>query len=80
MRAVGYRQARRYLEGRIDHDTMVAEALAATRQLAKRQRTWLRRMPGVEWFRPQDRDALKGRVAPFLEAPERDLVAPFQGA
>ena len=42
MRAVGYRQVWQYLSGAIDHATMVEKAVAATRQLAKRQRTWLR--------------------------------------
>ena len=42
MRAVGYRQAWRYLEGEIDAETLRATGIAATRQLAKRQMTWLR--------------------------------------
>jgi tRNA dimethylallyltransferase len=42
MRAVGYRQVWEYLEGAIDRDTMREKAIAATRQLAKRQLTWLR--------------------------------------
>lgn len=42
IRAVGYRQVWEYLEGQTDHATMVSKALAATRQLAKRQLTWLR--------------------------------------
>jgi tRNA dimethylallyltransferase len=42
MRCVGYRQAWCYLEGEIDRVTLRARALAATRQLAKRQYTWLR--------------------------------------
>lgn len=42
IRAVGYRQVWEYLEGQTDHATMVDKALAATRQLAKRQLTWLR--------------------------------------
>lgn len=42
MRAVGYRQIWQYLEGQYDRDTMRAKAIAATRQLAKRQLTWLR--------------------------------------
>jgi tRNA dimethylallyltransferase len=45
MRAVGYRQARALLEGRVSFDEMRAQALAATRQLAKRQLTWLRKWP-----------------------------------
>jgi len=46
MRAVGYRQVWQYLSGEIDHGTMVERAVAATRQLAKRQRTWLRSWSG----------------------------------
>ncbi len=42
IRAVGYRQIWQYLEGEFDHDTMVDKAIIATRQLAKRQMTWLR--------------------------------------
>jgi tRNA dimethylallyltransferase len=42
IKSVGYRQMWGYLSGEFDFDTMVAKALAATRQLAKRQFTWLR--------------------------------------
>jgi tRNA dimethylallyltransferase len=42
MRAVGYRQVWEYLEGGVTHQQMVERAVAATRQLAKRQLTWLR--------------------------------------
>lgn len=42
MRCVGYRQALEHLEGRTDRATMRERAIAATRQLAKRQLTWLR--------------------------------------
>jgi tRNA dimethylallyltransferase len=45
MRAVGYRQAWAYLAGACDYTTFTAQAIAATRQLAKRQLTWLRGMP-----------------------------------
>ena len=44
MRSVGYRQAWQYLAGDIDKDAMIAKAEAATRQLAKRQITWIRSM------------------------------------
>ncbi|MEJ2131765.1 MAG: tRNA (adenosine(37)-N6)-dimethylallyltransferase MiaA [Gammaproteobacteria bacterium] len=50
MKAVGYRQVWRYLEGEVDHDAMREEAVAATRQLAKRQLTWLRRWEGAYWL------------------------------
>ncbi|AVR98499.1 tRNA (adenosine(37)-N6)-dimethylallyltransferase MiaA [Pseudoduganella armeniaca] len=45
MRCVGYRQAWEYLDGRIDYATMRETGIIATRQLCKRQLTWLRAMP-----------------------------------
>lgn len=45
MRCVGYRQVWEHLDGRVDRATMRERAIAATRQLAKRQITWLRSMP-----------------------------------
>ncbi|WP_374090422.1 tRNA (adenosine(37)-N6)-dimethylallyltransferase MiaA [Methylomicrobium lacus] len=43
IRAVGYRQVWAYLAGEYDYDTMIERGIIATRQLAKRQFTWLRR-------------------------------------
>jgi tRNA dimethylallyltransferase len=45
IRCVGYRQAWEYLDGTIDYATMRETGIIATRQLAKRQLTWLRSMP-----------------------------------
>jgi tRNA dimethylallyltransferase len=45
MRCVGYRQAWEYLDGAIDETTMRDKGIFATRQLCKRQLTWLRAMP-----------------------------------
>ncbi len=56
-RAVGYRQARAWLEGRVDEATFRQRAVAATRQLAKRQVTWLRREADVRWIDPFRNDA-----------------------
>lgn len=42
IRAVGYRQMWEHLEGELDYDEMVFKGIVATRQLAKRQTTWLR--------------------------------------
>ncbi|MGL4448126.1 tRNA (adenosine(37)-N6)-dimethylallyltransferase MiaA [Shewanella sp.] len=50
MRCVGYRQCWQYLDGEFDYDTMVEKAVAATRQLAKRQLTWLRSWPELNWL------------------------------
>ena len=45
MRCVGYRQTWEYLDGKFDRKTLREKGIAATRQLAKRQLTWLRSMP-----------------------------------
>lgn len=45
MRCVGYRQVWEYLEGKYDEQTLIEKGSAATRQLAKRQLTWLRSFP-----------------------------------
>lgn len=51
MRAVGYRQVWEFLEGRYDQKLMREKAIAATRQLAKRQLTWLRHWASeVSWI------------------------------
>jgi tRNA dimethylallyltransferase len=50
MRAVGYRQAWTWLQGKCTYDEMRERAIAATRQLAKRQLTWLRRERVSIWY------------------------------
>ncbi|MCD1125414.1 tRNA (adenosine(37)-N6)-dimethylallyltransferase MiaA [Jinshanibacter sp. LJY008] len=50
MRCVGYRQMWMYLNGEIDHEEMVYRGICATRQLSKRQMTWLRGWEGVDWL------------------------------
>ncbi|WP_444894784.1 tRNA (adenosine(37)-N6)-dimethylallyltransferase MiaA [Microbulbifer sp. TRSA001] len=54
IRAVGYRQVWQHLQGQTDYDDMVAAGIAATRQLAKRQLTWLRRWPDLLTLYTQD--------------------------
>jgi tRNA dimethylallyltransferase len=50
MRCVGYRQVSQFLEGELDYAALEEKAIAATRQLAKRQMTWLRAMPEAKVF------------------------------
>ncbi|HLP31170.1 MAG TPA: hypothetical protein VK150_07400, partial [Geothrix sp.] len=50
IRCVGYRQAWGYLAGEYDEATLVEKAVSATRQLAKRQLTWLRHWEGAARF------------------------------
>lgn len=50
MRTVGYRQLWQHLAGECSQEEAVERAVAATRQLAKRQLTWLRKWPELEWI------------------------------
>lgn len=55
MRAVGYQELWRHLDGEWDLATATERAIAATRQLAKRQLTWLRSEPALgDWLDPAD--------------------------
>ncbi|HUP28768.1 MAG TPA: tRNA (adenosine(37)-N6)-dimethylallyltransferase MiaA [Usitatibacter sp.] len=72
MRAVGYRQAWDVLAGDAPAATLEARGIAATRQLAKRQLTWMRSMDDVERFdclRPDLAAAVARRVDDFLSLP-----------
>jgi len=71
MRSVGYRQVWEYLDGVVTLDVARDKALFATRQLAKRQITWLRGMSGVEMFDPLEPgaiDAISRCLIEFLES------------
>jgi tRNA dimethylallyltransferase len=62
MRCVGYRQVWDHLEAAYDRATLRDRGIAATRQLAKRQLTWLRSLPEVESFTDGDRLAARLRA------------------
>jgi tRNA dimethylallyltransferase len=66
MRCVGYRQAWAHLEGRYDAAEMRDRGVFATRQLAKRQLTWLRSWPGVTVLDPFE-PATPARVIAAIE-------------
>lgn len=67
LRAVGYRQAWEHLDGATDAAGFRDRAIFATRQLAKRQLTWLRRALDARWFDPAaDRAGLERALALFL--------------
>ncbi len=65
VRSIGYRQIWRYLQGQDSYDEMVYKAIVATRQLAKRQLTWLRSWQDVTLLPPHTSDALE-MVTKFL--------------
>lgn len=50
IRSVGYRQAWEHLEGLLSYEAMTERGIIATRQLAKRQFTWLRSWPALHWL------------------------------
>lgn len=58
MRSVGYRQVWEYLEGKCTKDEMIERAVAATRQLAKRQYTWLRKQKQSLWLDPREPESI----------------------
>lgn len=64
VRAVGYRQAWEFLDGQGDAQDVRERAIAATRQLAKRQLTWLRGELDARWFDPATEHA---RLAQALD-------------
>jgi tRNA dimethylallyltransferase len=70
MRCVGYRQAWEYLDGAYDRQTLREKGIAATRQLAKRQLTWLRSMPDriiIDCIRKDAVAAVMEYVRPFID-------------
>jgi tRNA dimethylallyltransferase len=72
MRSVGYRQAWEVLEGRAGASALADKGIAATRQLAKRQLTWLRSMRDLERYdclRPDLAAVIVTRVEGFLSRP-----------
>jgi tRNA dimethylallyltransferase len=60
MRAVGYRQVWEYLDGTLSYTQMEEKAIVATRQLAKRQMTWLRSMANIQFFDCLNKDLESG--------------------
>ena len=66
--AVGYRELLRHLEEGADLEVCVNDAITHSRQLARRQRSWFRRDPRVEWFdEPSDAAA---RIGEILRSPD----------
>lgn len=65
IRSVGYRQVWEHLEGKLGFEEMKEKAVIATRQLAKRQITWLRRWKQATWFDSEAEDVV-GKVIKHL--------------
>lgn len=67
LRCVGYRQAFEYISGEYDYATFVAKGMAATRQLAKRQLTWLRTWPDAQVVFADERQSILDSIKKFLD-------------
>jgi tRNA dimethylallyltransferase len=67
LRSVGYRQVLQMLRGDLERPEMVDRAVAATRQLAKRQLTWLRQQAGLVWI-PADAGGARDSVTRYLQS------------
>jgi tRNA dimethylallyltransferase len=68
IRCVGYRQMWDYLEGVVGYDEMVERGIAATRQLAKRQLTWLRGWPDLHWLDTDNKEVCHDVIAQIRRA------------
>ncbi len=66
MRMVGYRQIGQYLQGEIDEKTMIEQGIVATRQLAKRQMTWLRHWDNIVLMDPF-RESIFEKLCEFVQ-------------
>ena len=62
IRCVGYRQAWEYLQGKYRYEEMIERGIIATRQLAKRQITWLRSWPDLYWLDSLDQNLLSSTL------------------
>jgi tRNA dimethylallyltransferase len=66
IRAVGYRQVWDYLDGTVDYDEMRQRAITATRQLAKRQVTWMRGQTQTLFYPTEERGVLMSALEEII--------------
>lgn len=68
LQAIGYREAQEHLRGALDREQAIERVRVATRQYAKRQRTWFRARPDTEWLEGNERlDDLLRRIDHHLD-------------
>jgi len=80
MQAIGYRHVAPVVEGADTLANATTAMVRDTRRFARRQRTWLRGVPGLRWLHPDDDVALHGMVERFLAERARAGWAPEGGA
>ena len=74
MTSIGYKQAKSYLGGDINFNIMKNNILSATRQLAKRQITWLRHLDSTTVYSFSDYDNMEERVNFFLRNKNNNII------
>lgn len=62
LRAVGYREVLAYLTNQLTHDEMCQRVIISTRQLAKRQMTWLRSFENIHWFQCENPNQIESKL------------------
>ena len=72
MRSIGYRHMVNFLEGEVTWDETIRLFKRDTRRYAKRQLTWFRADPDIEWFQPSDIDVMRKRIHAFLTRQQLD--------
>lgn len=75
MKGLGYRQVSAYLKGDYDYAEMVRRFKRDTRHYAKRQMTWFRKEPGIEWIEMNEGCSLEQAAAQVLERIDRFLIS-----
>jgi tRNA dimethylallyltransferase len=71
MRGIGYREFFHWRKGCLARRGLMESIQRDSRNYAKRQFTFFRTLPGVQWLDAEDRDALRGRIEGFLAALEK---------
>jgi tRNA dimethylallyltransferase len=67
MRSIGYRHMGDYLEGRTTWDETVPLFKRDTRRYAKRQLTWFKADPEIQWMQPGEIDVMRNKIDSFLK-------------
>lgn len=67
LQTVGYRELFDYFQGLVSREEAIEKIKKNTRNFAKRQMTWFKREPGIQWFEPKDREQIIEFIAKRLD-------------
>jgi tRNA dimethylallyltransferase len=74
MKGLGYRQVAEYLAGKYDVDEMVRRFKRDTRHFSKRQMTWFRKEPGIQWLTIEESESVQHTAAVVIGQVDRFLA------